>query len=227
MKKFLLAAGLSSLTTFSPALTFDAPSSFGQVEVPDIGGGVGLIDQQQERFIGEKVYREVHKQMPVMQNPWLEDQLYSIFTRILSQTQAGQPIGLVLIKDSQINAFAVPGGLFAINTGMVTSARNIDEVAGVMAHEIAHVTQRHYSRSKEAFKGQGLLALAGVLVGAAIASQADGEAGTAVMLGTQAALMDKQLTYSRNQEREADRIGMQYMYSAGYNPQGMADFFEL
>ncbi|HAK13399.1 MAG TPA: hypothetical protein DCM33_02010, partial [Acinetobacter radioresistens] len=110
------------------ALTFDAPSSFGQVEVPDIGGGVGLIDQQQERFIGEKVYREVHKQMPVMQNPWLEDQLYSIFTRILSQTQAGQPIGLVLIKDSQINAFAVPGGLFAINTGMVTSARNIDEV---------------------------------------------------------------------------------------------------
>jgi len=64
-------------------------------------------------------------------------------------------------------------------------------------------------------------------VGAAIASQADGEAGTAVMLGTQAALMDKQLTYSRNQEREADRIGMQYMYSAGYNPQGMADFFEL
>jgi len=227
LKKFLLAAGLSSLTTFSPALTFDAPSSFGQVEVPDIGGGVGLIDQQQERFIGEKVYREVHKQMPVMQNPWLEDQLYSIFTRILSQTQAGQPIGLVLIKDSQINAFAVPGGLFAINTGMVTSARNIDEVAGVMAHEIAHVTQRHYSRSKEAFKGQGLLALAGVLVGAAIASQADGEAGTAVMLGTQAALMDKQLTYSRNQEREADRIGMQYMYSAGYNPQGMADFFEL
>jgi len=79
LKKFLLAAGLSSLTTFSPALTFDAPSSFGQVEVPDIGGGVGLIDQQQERFIGEKVYREVHKQMPVMQNPWLEDQLYSIF----------------------------------------------------------------------------------------------------------------------------------------------------
>ncbi|MFS1587702.1 M48 family metalloprotease, partial [Acinetobacter radioresistens] len=227
MKKFLLAAGLSSLTTFSPALTFDAPSSFGRVEVPDIGGGVGLIDQQQERFIGEKVYREVHKQMPVMQNPWLEDQLYSIFTRILSQTQAGQPIGLVVIKDSQINAFAVPGGLFAINTGMVTSARNIDEVAGVMAHEIAHVTQRHYSRSKEAFKGQGLLALAGVLVGATIASQADGEAGTAVMLGTQAALMDKQLTYSRNQEREADRIGMQYMYSAGYNPQGMADFFEL
>jgi predicted Zn-dependent protease len=133
----------------------------------------------------------------------------------------------VVIDDPQINAFAVPGGLFALNTGLVLSARNMDEVAGVMAHEIAHVTQRHYSRSQEAFKGQGLLALAGILVGAALATQADGDVGGAIMMGTQAALLDKQLSYSRNQEREADRIGMQYMYSAGYSPQSMADFFEV
>nr|WP_252726260.1 MULTISPECIES: M48 family metalloprotease [Acinetobacter] len=198
-----------------------------QFNVPEIGAGVGLIDQQKERMIGEKVYREVQRQMPVAQNPWLEDQLFSVFSHLLSQTQMGQPIGLLIINDPQINAFAVPGGLFALNTGLVTSARNMDEVAGVMAHEIAHVTQRHYSRSQEAFKGQGLLALAGVLVGALVASQADGDAGAAVMMGSQAALMDKQLTYSRNQEREADRIGMQYMYTAGYNPQSMADFFEV
>nr|WP_228135341.1 M48 family metalloprotease [Acinetobacter indicus] len=198
-----------------------------QFNVPEIGAGVGLIDQQKERMIGEKVYREVQRQMPVAQNPWLEDQLFSVFSHLLSQTQMGQPIGLLIINDPQINAFAVPGGLFALNTGLVTSARNMDEVAGVMAHEIAHVTQRHYSRSQEAFKGQGLLALAGVLVGALVASQADGDTGAAVMMGSQAALMDKQLTYSRNQEREADRIGMQYMYTAGYNPQSMADFFEV
>ena len=94
-----------------------------------------------------------------------------------------------------------------------------------MAHEIAHVSQRHFSRSEEAFKGQTLLSLAGLLAGVALAAQAGGDAGAAVMLGTQAAL-DKQLTYSRNQEREADRIGMQYMYAAGYNPQSMADYFE-
>ena len=198
-----------------------------QFNVPEIGSGIGLIDQQKEKMIGEKVFREVQRQMPVIQNPWLEDQLGNVFSHILSQTQVGQPIGLVIINDPQINAFAVPGGLFAINTGMVTSARNIDEVAGVMAHEVAHVSQRHYSRSQEAFKGQGVLTLAGLLVGALIASQADGDAGTAVMLGSQAALMDKQLNYSRNQEREADRIGMQYMYSAGFNPQSMADFFEV
>ncbi|MEG0343209.1 MAG: M48 family metalloprotease [Acinetobacter sp.] len=198
-----------------------------QFNVPEIGGGVGLIDQQKEKMIGEKVFREVQKQMPVLQNPWLEDQLFNVFSHILSQTQLGQPIGLVIINDAQINAFAVPGGLFAINTGLVNSARNMDELAGVMAHEVAHVSQRHYSRSNEAFKGQGLLTLAGLLVGALVASQADSDVGTAVMLGSQAALIDKQLNYSRNQEREADRIGMQYMYAAGYNPQSMADFFEV
>ena len=194
--------------------------------MPDIGRGVGLIDQQKEKLVGEKVFREVHRQMPTLQDAWLEDQLLQVFSGILSQTELGQPIGLVIIKDPQINAFAVPGGLFALNTGLISSAKNLDEVAGVMAHEIAHVSQRHYSRSKEAFKGQSLLALAGILVGAAIASQTDSEVGSAVMLGTQAALMDKQLSYSRNQEREADRIGMQFMYASGYNPQSMADYFE-
>lgn len=187
---------------------------------------MGFIDQQKEKTIGEKVYRQVQQQMPVLQDPWLEDQFMLVFSKILSQTQLSQPVGLVVIKDAQINAFAVPGGMFALNSGMITASSNMDEVASVMGHEIAHVTQRHYSRSQEAFKGQGLLALAGIIVGAALASKADGDIGGAVMMGTQAALMDKQLSYSRNQEREADRIGMQFMYGAGYDPESMADFFE-
>ena len=222
----MLACGLFATTQLSHTQIFLPTQNMGQTEVPDIGSGIGLLDQQKEKLIGEKVYREVHRQMPTIQDAWLEDQFLQVFSGILSQTQLGQPIGLVIIKDPQINAFAVPGGLFALNTGLITSAKNLDEIAGVMAHEIAHVAQRHYSRSQEAFKGQGLLALAGISVGAAIASQADSEVGSAVMLGTQAALMDKQLSYSRNQEREADRIGMQFMYAAGYNPQSMADYFE-
>ena len=222
----MLACGLFATTQLSHTQIFLPTQNMGQTEVPDIGSGIGLLDQQKEKLIGEKVYREVHRQMPTIQDAWLEDQFLQIFSGILSQTQLGQPIGLVIIKDPQINAFAVPGGLFALNTGLITSAKNLDEIAGVMAHEIAHVAQRHYSRSQEAFKGQGLLALAGIIVGAAIASQSDSDVGSAVMLGTQAALMDKQLSYSRNQEREADRIGMQFMYAAGYNPQSMADYFE-
>ena len=226
MRSLLLACGLLATTQLSHTQVFLPNLSTGQTDVPEIGSGIGLLDQQKEKLIGEKVYRQVHKQLPTVQDAWLEGQFLQVFSGILSQTQLGQPIGLVVVKDPQINAFAVPGGLFAINTGLITSAKNLDEIVGVMAHEIAHVTQRHYSRSQEAFKGQGLLALAGILVGAAIASQADGDVGSAVMLGTQAALMDKQLSYSRNQEREADRIGMQFMYAAGYNPQSMADYFE-
>ncbi|MCH7382564.1 M48 family metalloprotease [Acinetobacter dispersus] len=226
MRSLLLTCGLLATTQLSHTEVFLPSHTAGQTEVPEIGSGIGLLDQQKEKFIGEKVYREVHRQMPTVQDAWLEGQFFQVFSGILSQTQLGQPIGLVIIKDPQINAFAVPGGLFALNTGLITSAKNLDEIAGVMAHEIAHVSQRHYSRSQEAFKGQGLLALAGILVGAAIASQADGNAGAAVMMGTQAALMDKQLSYSRNQEREADRIGMQFMSAAGYNPQSMADYFE-
>jgi len=226
LRSLLLACGLLATTQLSHTEVFLPSHTAGQTEVPEIGSGIGLLDQQKEKFIGEKVYREVHRQMPTVQDAWLEGQFFQVFSGILSQTQLGQPIGLVIIKDPQINAFAVPGGLFALNTGLITSAKNLDEIAGVMAHEIAHVSQRHYSRSQEAFKGQGLLALAGILVGAAIASQADGNAGAAVMMGTQAALMDKQLSYSRNQEREADRIGMQFMSAAGYNPQSMADYFE-
>ena len=226
MRSLLLACGLLAMAQLGHTQVFLPSQYTGQADAPEIGSGIGLLDQQKEKLIGETVYREVHRQLPVIQDAWLEDQFLHVFSSILSQTQLGQPIGLVMVKDPQINAFAVPGGVFALNTGMVASAKNMDEVAGVMAHEIAHVAQRHYSRSQEAFKGQGLLALAGILVGAAIASQSDGEAGSAVMLGTQAALMDKQLSYSRDQEREADRIGMQFMYAAGYNPQSMADYFE-
>lgn len=223
--KACTALGLATLLSLSAANT-TAFEPHVQFHVPEIGSGVGFIDQHKEHMIGEKVYREVQRQLPILNNPWLEDQLFSTFSHILSQTQLSKPIALVIVNDPQINAFAVPGGLFALNTGLLNSAKNMDEVAGVMAHEIAHVTQRHYSRSQEAFKGQGLLALAGIVVGALVASQADGDVGNAVMMGTQAALVDRQLSYSRNQEREADRIGMQLMYSAGYNPQSMADFFE-
>jgi len=231
LKGWIIACGLgllASSSTFAQTTNTTNPFSYvPKFEVPEIGSGIGFLDKQREAQIGAQVYRQVYRVMPVIQDPWLEDQLFSTFSQLLTQTQLGKPIGLLLINDKQINAFAVPGGLFALNAGLITHARNLDEVVGVMAHEVAHVSQRHYSRSQEAFKGQGLLALAGIVVGALIATQGGGDAGAAVMLGSQAALMDKQLNYSRNQEREADRIGMQYMYALGYNPQSMADFFEV
>ncbi|KAA8735466.1 M48 family metalloprotease [Acinetobacter qingfengensis] len=196
------------------------------LDVPVLGSSQGLISQQQEKEIGEKVLREVRLQLATIQDPWLETEIQQIFSGIYAQTGLGQPIAVVLIKDLQINAFAVPGGLFAINAGTIVSAKNIDQLAGVMAHEIAHVSQRHYSRSMESIKGQGILALVGLLAGLAVATQS-ADAGAAVMMGSQAAMIGKRLSYSRDQEREADRIGMQYMVLAGYDPNSMADFFEV
>jgi predicted Zn-dependent protease len=121
---------LIATTQLSHTQIFLPTQTIGQTEVPEIGSGIGLLDQQKEKLIGEKVYREVHRQMPTVQDAWLEDQFLQVFSGILSQTQLGQPIGLVVIKDPQINAFAVPGGLFALNTGLITSAKNLDEIAG-------------------------------------------------------------------------------------------------
>ena len=116
-------------TLFALSLCFSAMCSADDIfntekvptfDIPEIGSGVGLIDQQREQVIGEKVYRQVQNQMPVLHDVWLEDQFMSIFSRILSQTKLGRPIGLVIVNDPQINAFAVPGGLFALNAGLIT-----------------------------------------------------------------------------------------------------------
>lgn len=195
-------------------------------DVPSLGATPGLLEQQYERKIGEMVLRQLGKEAPLYEDAWTQDEMMKVFAQIYSNASLGAPVALVMIQDNSINAFAVPGGLFAINTGLVMSARNIDEVAGVIGHEIAHVSQRHYSRSKDAFKNQGLLSLAGMLASILLASQS-GDAATAVAIGTQAALIDRQLAYSRNQEREADRVGMYLMNAAGYDPQAMASFFEV
>ena len=197
------------------------------VEIPDLGAGSNLLEQQQETRLGEMVLRQIGQEMPLYNDPWTQDELSQIFNRlyIASGMSAVAPIGLVVIEDNSINAFAVPGGLFALNTGLVLSVKTNDELAGVMGHEVAHVSQRHYSRSKDAFKNQALITLGSMLASILLASQSSDAAG-AVALGAQAALIDRQLSYSRNQEREADRVGMRLMYAAGYNPVAMADFFE-
>lgn len=208
---------------FDPS-KFDLSKS--EVIIPELGGGASLLDQQQETQIGEMVLRQIGQEMPLYEDVWTQDEMYKIFGGIYANAGLGAPIGLVIIRDESINAFAVPGGLFAVNTGLISSAQTIDEIAGVVGHEIAHVSQRHYSRSKDAFKNQTWLTLGSMLASIVLASQSSDAAG-AVALGAQAAMIDRQLAYSRNQEREADRVGMRLMYAAGYKPTAMADFFEI
>ena len=119
MNKTFLSLCLCLSTSISSADDFLQTQNSTQFEVPEIGSGVGFIDQQKEKTIGEKVYRQVQQQMPVLQDPWLEDQFMLVFSKILSQTQLSQPVGLVVIKDAQLNAFAVLEGMFALNRGSI------------------------------------------------------------------------------------------------------------
>jgi predicted Zn-dependent protease len=235
LNPLMLALGLLFANP-SPAVDttlFDMPaqnkpkSSLGNsFDVPTLGATPGLIERQHEEKLAEMVLRQLGKEVPLVEDAWVKDELMKVFSKIYSNASIGSPVAMVVINDNSINAFAVPGGLFALNSGLILSARTVDEVAGVMGHEIAHVSQRHYSRGRDAMKHQGLLSLAGLLTSILIASQSP-DAASAVALGTQAALIDRQLSYSRNQEREADRVGMHLMNAAGYNPMAMADFFEV
>ncbi|MGK8803798.1 M48 family metalloprotease [Acinetobacter seifertii] len=228
MKFLPVILSLAFITNASYADPFDPKPASGQVEIPNIGSGVGLIDRQLDNWIAEKAYREIHKQLPIVNDLWLQDRIDDLFLRTAQAAKLENIVGAMLVNDTQINAFAVQGGIFVLNSGLIEAVRSQDELASVISHEVAHVTLRHHVRSKEQFKGQAMLALAGILIGSAVLSQTKQEdVGQFIIWGTQAATINNQLKYSREQESEADRIGINYLASAGYNPRSMASFFEV
>lgn len=223
------AAGSAAITASSqtePVLSMHATSVYQPIELPDLGSVPSLFQQQQERKIGEAILREINQQAPVFEDPWVQDELMALFRLINAQAGLSAPVAFMVLRDPQINAFAVPGGLVAMHTGLILNAQNMDEVAGVMAHEVAHVSQRHFSRRQEDLKYSKWLPLGGILAGI-LMSKTDGDAASAAVTGAQALMVSQALSYSRNQEREADRIGMQLMYTAGFAPSAMSDFFDV
>jgi predicted Zn-dependent protease len=132
-----------------------------------------------------------------------------------------------LVRDRSVNAFALPGGFVGVHLALIALTGAADELASVLAHELTHVTQRHIARSVTASSRQSLLALAGMIVGLIAASRANSpDAAQAAIMGSQAAAIQGQLNFSRDMEREADRIGMSVLGQAGFAPSGMARMFE-
>lgn len=197
------------------------------IELPDMGGPEsGVLSPAQERLISGQIAREIRKSLPVMEDPELSSYLSAIGDRLVSSSpDATGSMIFLLLASPEINAFAAPGGVIAVNTGLIIAARNESEMAGVMAHEIAHVTQRHLARSyanqSQMTLKTGLALLAGLLLGAYNA-----DAGTAAVMSTMAASQQSKLKYSRGNEQEADRIGIITLASAGYDPRGMPQFFQ-
>ena len=240
LRKTLIVAVLSTLSTgvlavdnfsyqsapaFNPVMIASAEPTQVNGQLASMDNGQALIDTEQNRQVGEWALRQINGNAALIKDPWLQQSLEQIVWQINAVAGLNAPMGLVIVNDKQINAFAVPSGLIGINVGLLDKAKSLDEIVSVVAHEIAHVSQRHYQHRNDEKTKQLLMQAGGLLAGVAASKVGDGDAAAAVMLGSQAMSANAAASYSRGQEREADRIGMQIMNQAGYDVNAMPSFF--
>ena len=216
-----LVAILLFCWTIQPALALD-------YTLPDMGDSSGAyLSTAQERKLGRAFMRYVHANATLIKDPMLNGYLQTLGDRLASKSNLGAgSFHFFLVDDPMINAFAGPGGYIGIHTGLILEAETESELAAVLAHEIAHVSQKHIARMVQAADQMALPAagmlLAAVLLGAATG----GSAAIAAAVGGQAALMQKQINFTRANEREADNVGMQILSKSNYDTRAMATFFQ-
>jgi len=209
-------------------LTFGAAAQ-SEVRLPDLGSSANaLISPQEAQDYGAAMFRQMRALNMVIDDPLLDDYINNLGFRLVAAcAKPRDHFAFFIAKDPEINAFAAPGGYIAVNSGLFVLAKNESELAAVIAHEIGHITQNHLQRAFEASKKDSPL-LALVLLGAIAAGSTHngGDAGMAVLTGGQGLLEQKQINFTRKDEAEADRAGIQTLANAGFNPEAMADFFQ-
>lgn len=198
-------------------------------DLPDLGDGASIsITPEQEYQLGRLFMRQLRAQAASLSDPVVQDYLERLSYRLAFHSPLQHPdLSLVILRDPSINAFAVPGGVIGINVGLLLHAETEAELASVLAHELGHLSQRHYIRRVAESKQSAWMNLAGFLATIAIASAGNSEGAFAAAMTTQAAAVDRSLAYSRQFEQEADRIGMQTLADAGMDPHAMPQFFTL
>ena len=210
-----------------------APFAYGSWQTPDPkelnltslrGQGLSFDEQYQNKLLGEWSLQKANGQIKMEHDPWINETVKDMTWRLNAQARQQALLGLVIIDSPNINAFAAPGGVIGLNTGTILAASSMDEVASVVAHEVAHLSQHHYENGADERKKALLMQIGGMLAAIA-ASSVDGDAAAAVMMGSQTATMNSSMAFSRSNEREADRVGMQIMTQAGYDPRAMPRFF--
>ena len=181
------------------------------------------MTHQEERELGEKVLQEVKRVWPIIQDPAVNEYVSKIGKRIL-KTMETQPFEYqyYVLNTPDMNAFAVPGGKVFVNSGLILMVENEDELAGVMAHEIGHVVARHIAKQSEQGLKMGLATLGALLAGILLGPQA----AAAIVTTTSAATGTMMLKYSRDNEEEADYLGLRFMEKAGYDPKAMVSMFK-
>ena len=226
----VLAVSLSIAALPAPAC-LAADSGVGQYNLPSLGTVAGAdLTTMDERHLGEQLMRRVRADASFMNDPEATDYLNRLGYRLVAAADPS-PYDFFFfpIRNKTLNAFALPGGFIAVHSGLIIAAKNESELAGVIGHEIGHVTQRHIARMLQQSEGSLAMTLGSILL-ALLAARAGGSSGgdaaMGIMMGTQAAMIQNQLGYSRDAEREADRVGLQSLQNAGFDPHGMEAFFE-
>lgn len=203
---------------------FSTISSANPIDLPDIGDNAGNISPAEEYRTGEAVIRNIRRAGGVLDDPLIQGYLNELGFRLVAASETQQPFHFFLIKDGSINAFALPGGFIGINAGLILASKSENELAGVMAHEIAHITQRHHARQYE--QGENSIPILATLIAAMILGSQNNEIGQAALASVAAGSAQQQINFTRENEKEADRIGIELLINAEFNPHGMAAFFD-
>jgi len=224
LKKSMLILAAAGL-----AITAGLPAA--EINLPDIGSPAdAVLSKNEENQLGRAIMRQIRASGELVEDPQVTEYINEIGHRIAAQANidGNHEFSFFVVDNNVINAFALPGGFIGIHTGLLEATRNEDELAGVLAHEVAHVTQRHIARRIHANQRQSILSTA-IMLGAILAGAAGGggdvmQGAIAVAQGTAA---QQQINFTRSNEYEADRVGISALAAAGFDPQGMGSFFEV
>jgi predicted Zn-dependent protease len=216
-----LATGLGLAMALYPPLLPAADRG-----LPDIGSADGsLVTQAHERKVAEQVMRNLRQQGLLLDDPELNEYIQSLGHRLSSHLDSADgSYNFFILKDMQVNAFALPAGYIVVHAGLFLTTQSEDELASVVAHEIAHVSQKHYSRSFEVSKQQNVI-LAAAIIAALAVGREDSNASSALIMGGMANTLANSLAFSREHEQEADRLGLELLARSGFNADAMPSFF--
>jgi predicted Zn-dependent protease len=195
--------------------------------LPDLGDvSQAVFSPAIERQLGENIMHSVRADRSFSDDPVTTDYLNALGSRLASASpDSRQAFEFFLMQDATVNAFALPGGFIGVHSGLILTAQTESELAGVLAHEVAHVTQRHIARMIARQEKSQLVTLAAIAIGL-LAARSNSQVAEAVLAGSQAASIQGQLNFSRDAEREADRVGVQILEKAGFDVRAMPVFME-